>query len=353
MSNWFANPSFETNSGCGTFNWCPITVAPNGWQLNSIKGELNSVKDFTPHDGSWSMDLSADSPYSISQTLSLEPGVYSLEFFIRPNTHCGKDDKSKTAVYSISGGSLGNGQPNSQCSVSIGASDWISCKDTINVPLDSTSQKFTIGGDTLSTSSCGAVLDDLRLVQTSKLTPPTPPPPPPPVIPIPPSSPTPSPPPSQGNTVDTTPAPPVSLPDSSQIPDRTPTTSRLQLNNTAAVAASNLENATPNSLVSSGNTPSSDSNEDGVTGLVPVTPNAFPTVGKDEQPYTIGPREITIIVSVCILLFAMTAIIAIFLRKRKFQRRAQSEERKSYSIESLEVFEYEEGRSQIEIYNNI
>jgi hypothetical protein len=117
--------------------------------LNYIDGAVWPAKS-----GKWSMDLSAEEPYSISQDIpTVSWRRYVLTFHINKNKAC--EDVDRTGEYQIGGGSK------IAFTHYQGVTDWVKIRKSFRASSISTT--LTIGGT--GTGSCGVVIDNVRVVE--------------------------------------------------------------------------------------------------------------------------------------------------------------------------------------------
>lgn len=161
-ANLIQNGGFEDHKQlyCGG-TWCYSTdnsaIAP--WSL--VKGgpyEVDSGGSWSAQSGTWSMDLSSDSPYSVAQNVNLIPGHdYSLSYYLIENSGCNQPLNTNHTGYVSATGSA------SQVfwhALSVYGNNWL--YKTYNFTATSTVTSIEFGSTT--NGACGPVIDTISLV---------------------------------------------------------------------------------------------------------------------------------------------------------------------------------------------
>jgi hypothetical protein len=151
------NGGFEAYSNCDGQSWCLSTnaalIAP--WTVTS--SNKNFELDNSPwanQEGSWSMDLSSDAPYTVGQCVQTQPGAtYKLLFWLNVNP-CGPDTKTGFAKTS-SGAYMAFDESNGE--------GWE--LETMSFTATEAATMIEIGSTT--EGGCGPVLDNVSLVTVS------------------------------------------------------------------------------------------------------------------------------------------------------------------------------------------
>jgi peptidoglycan hydrolase-like amidase len=125
-------------------------IAP--WKLSTgSQFELDGTV-WPAKSGKWSMDLSAEEPYSISQDIPTVSGTkYVLTFYVNKNKVC--DDADRTGEFQVGGQSKISFIHNK------GLNEWFKITQYFTAASESTSLTFTGTGS----GSCGAVIDNVGM----------------------------------------------------------------------------------------------------------------------------------------------------------------------------------------------